>query len=95
MKRTTALLLVLFLVAACAPGFNEQIGSANAEGIIAGFWRGLWHGVIAPVTFVVSLFSDTIQMYEVHNNGGWYDAGFILGLTMSLGGGHASRRSWR
>jgi hypothetical protein len=87
---TTALLVLgaLFL-AACAPGFNEAAGSASADGIIAGFWRGLWHGIIAPVTFIISLFSDKVGIYEVHNNGGWYNFGFLCGL-ICFHGGHAA-----
>lgn len=45
----------------------------------AGFWQGLWHGFIAPFTFILSLFADEITMYAVHNTGGWYDFGFVLG----------------
>lgn len=35
---------------------------------------------------MISLFTDTVNLYEVHNNGNWYDFGFILGLSCSLGG---------
>lgn len=44
-----------------------------------GFWGGLWHGMIAPISFLCSLFSNNIAMYAVNNNGGWYDFGFVLG----------------
>jgi hypothetical protein len=79
-------LLVLSL-AGCAPGPNPAAGTANAEGEMAGFWRGLWQGIIAPIAFIISLFTPDVSIYEVHNNGGWYDLGFILGLAASLGGG--------
>jgi hypothetical protein len=52
----------------------------------AGFWAGYWHGMISPVAFVVSLFKPEVRIYETHNNGGWYDFGFILGASSSLGG---------
>jgi hypothetical protein len=81
-----ALLLVLAL-GGCAAGVNPQLNQADAEGEVAGFWNGLWHGIIAPVTFIISLFSDTVEMYEVHNNGGWYNFGFILGAMVIFGGG--------
>jgi hypothetical protein len=29
-------------------GANELENSENEKGNIAGFWRGLWHGLIAP-----------------------------------------------
>lgn len=46
----------------------------------AGFWVGLWHGIIAPVTFIISLFTKNVGFYEMHNNGKWYEFGFLLGV---------------
>ena len=51
------------------------------------FLGGLWHGVIAPFSFVCSLFIDDVAMYAVNNNGGWYDFGFVLGAGILFGGG--------
>lgn len=45
-----------------------------------GFWGGLWHGMIAPFSFIGSLFSDDIAVWAVNNNGGWYTFGFVLGI---------------
>jgi uncharacterized spore protein YtfJ len=90
------LVLALMVMAGCAPGPNELANSADEEGKVAGFWQGLWHGVIAPITLIVSLFSDGVHMYEVRNNGGWYNFGFLLGTLViwgGSGGGAASRRS--
>lgn len=90
-----ALSLSLSLMA-CAAGVNDHVGIPTSEGLVAGFWRGLWHGLIAPVTFVISLFGDGVSVYEVHNNGGWYDFGFLFGLSLCLGGGgHGTGRSAR
>lgn len=52
-----------------------------------GFWFGLWHGIIAPISFVGSLFYNDIAMYAVNNNGSWYDFGFVLGAGILFGGG--------
>jgi len=52
-----------------------------------GFWNGLWHGFISPISFFGSLFSDDIAMYAVNNNGGWYDFGFVWGAGILFGGG--------
>lgn len=58
-----------------------------------GFWYGLWHGMIAPVSFICSLIWDDVAIYAVNNNGGWYDFGFVLGAgILSFGGGSASKR---
>ncbi|HET9672522.1 MAG TPA: hypothetical protein VFQ40_06705 [Actinomycetota bacterium] len=86
------LLVAALVLSACAPGANAQEGVASQGGDVAGFWLGLWHGVIAPITFVVSLFSDTVNVYEVHNDGGWYNFGFVLGAGVLLGGGGAGSR---
>lgn len=102
MKNTfvmAALLAAALSLAACAPGANPQRGQAPEGGQVAGFWQGLWHGMIAPVTFVVSLFNKAVNVYETHNSGNWYNGGFMLGLAISLGGGGggaaASRRRRR
>ena len=85
---------VLLVITSCAPGPNIQEGVVEG-GEVAGFWLGLWHGVIAPITFVISLFSDTVNVYEVHNNGNWYNFGFVLGAGVLLGCGGAGSRGRR
>ncbi len=80
-----AVLLVLIL-GACSAGANPEVGTAAADGDTAGFFMGLWHGIIAPITFIISLFRDSVNIYEVHNSGNWYDFGFMFGLSISLGG---------
>jgi len=78
--------LLVLVLAACSAGANPETGVAAADGDVAGFWMGLWHGLIAPITFVISLFRDTVNVYEVHNNGNWYDFGFVFGLSIVFGG---------
>jgi hypothetical protein len=89
--------LVLFLVlASCAPGPNSASKTADREGQTAGFWLGLWHGLISPITFIISLFNKNINIYEVHNSGSWYNFGFVLGAGLFLQGGIlGSRRAKR
>jgi uncharacterized spore protein YtfJ len=81
------LILALAVLAGCAAGPNDLAGSPDKDGVVAGFWRGWWHGFISPVTFVVSHFSQNVRMYEVHNNGGWYNFGYLLGCMAIFGGG--------
>jgi hypothetical protein len=85
------LLLVVgaVLLAGCAATANPSAGGAAA----AGFWLGLWHGLIAPVAFVISLFVTDVGIYEVHNSGSLYDLGFVLGLGFLVGGGASGARS--
>jgi hypothetical protein len=95
--RTLVLVLLALAVVltACTAGANPTAQVAAEDGTLAGFWLGLWHGVIGPVAFVVSLFSDAVGVYEVHNNGAWYDLGFVLGLGFIVGGGSCGARSVR
>jgi hypothetical protein len=87
------LLLMLFVLTACAPGPNPSVRTPDEQGKVAGFWQGLWQGIIAPITFIISLFNPNVQFYEVHNNGNWYNFGFVLGAGILTGGGiFGSRR---
>ena len=56
----------------------------NPDAEPAGFWVGYWHGMIAPIAFVISLFNAKVGIYETHNNGKWYDFGFVLGATSTV-----------
>ncbi len=93
------LIVALAALSGCAAGPNDFQGVPDADGQVAGFWLGLWHGVIAPITFVISLFNSNVSMYAVHNTGGWYDFGFLFALSVVWGGGSrgaaAARRSRR
>jgi hypothetical protein len=88
--------LILILVASCAPG-NARYDVVT--GRPANFWAGLWHGLIIVITFIVSLFTSDVRIYEPNNVGWAYNLGFILGCCVSLGSGARSvrhrRRRWR
>ena len=95
--------LVLLLVAAalllggCAAVADD--GARLAVPPVAGFWLGLWQGLILPITFLVSLFEDGVGIYEVHNDGAWYDFGYVLGVALVFSGpariGGSARRPER
>ncbi|MFC1483715.1 hypothetical protein ACFL6Q_01540 [Candidatus Neomarinimicrobiota bacterium] len=91
-KRTIMILLAVFcllLISGCAPG-NERFVAGTA-----GFWAGLWHGFIVLFTFIISLFSDSVQIYEANNTGGWYDLGFLLGACAFFSNGARQSRKAR
>ena len=86
----TFLVLVVLLanlVVGCAPGTNLFKGTTGEHGGVAGFWLGLWQGFIAPFVFVGSLFRSDLNIYEAHNNGAWYNFGYLFGLACFFGGG--------
>ncbi len=85
MKVSKLILVILFpliLLSACAAGDVRFVPETPA-----GFWYGLWHGVIAVVTLIIHIFNESVMVYEVDNTGGWYDFGFLLGVITVWGGG--------
>ena len=78
------LFFVILLITGCADVIPIQDCVTDKP---YGFLGGLWHGLIAPVSFIGSIFIDDIAMYAVNNNGGWYDFGFVIGAGILFGGG--------
>lgn len=79
MKKTRIVLILVALVilTGCA---DVAIVDACLIPDPYGFFGGLWHGIISPISFFGSLFFNDIAMYAVNNNGEWYDFGFWLGM---------------
>ena len=90
LKSLLPFILLLVLFSSCAEVSNiEDCVTEDPYG----FFFGVWHGVIAPVSFVLSVFMEDVAMYAVNNTGGWYDFGFVLGAGILFGGGgNASKR---
>jgi hypothetical protein len=79
-RRTSWLVLATMFAVGCAAGSPQFTSAAPA-----GFWMGLWHGMISCVTLVIGIFNDQVRVYEVDNSGGWYDFGFLVGVTALWG----------
>ena len=88
--KKTLIILSLILLTSCASSVSIEECILNEPN---GFWMGLWHGIIMPFSFIASLFNDSIAMYSINNNGGWYDFGFLLGASSILGGGGSASKS--
>ena len=73
---------LILLLASCTAG-DPQFTENNQ----AGFWYGLWHGVISVITLIIHIFNENVGVYEINNTGGWYDFGFLLGVIFIWGGG--------
>jgi len=82
-SRIVTACMIALLVSACASQIDEGV---MREGGSPGFLWGLWHGFVFPCAWIGSLFDPDIAVYAVPNNGGWYDFGFFIGVTV-LGGG--------
>jgi hypothetical protein len=87
------LALAVLVLASCAAGPNNVARVDAPE--IAGFWQGVWHGLILPITFIVSLFTDDVSIYDVHNDGNWYDFGYVIGLCILSSGPFAPKAASR
>ena len=79
----------VILLASCAAG-----DARFSQDDPAGFWYGLWHGVISVVSLIIHIFNENVAVYEINNTGGWYDFGFLLGvICIWSGGSHINCRS--
>ncbi len=76
-----------FTGCASSAGVDINIQGGSSEGTQeepANFLMGVWHGFISPVTLVISIFNEDRTVYEDNNSGGWYTAGFVIGLLIML-----------
>lgn len=80
--RTLTVAIAAMLLTACAAGDPRFTADDPA-----GFWQGLWHGIISVITLIIGIFNEDIEVYERFNTGGWYDFGFLFGVLMLWGGG--------
>ena len=82
MKKVLYLIILLIVVSSCAHSVDINECALNKE---SGFWQGIWHGLVIYFSFIGSWFSD-VTIYAVHNNGFWYNFGYIIGLGSAIGG---------
>lgn len=90
-KRPVIILIFLsLLLTSCLPG-----DGSSSTIFPAGFLSGIWHGWIAPLSLIISLFDRSISIYEIHNTGFWYDFGFYVAIIGGFGGFSLFRREKR
>jgi len=87
MKNVKTILLIIIVIMLFTSCAHVQPDVTCLTGKVYGFWNGLWHGIIAGITFIGSLFNHDIAVYAINNNGGWYNFGFLLGVGAWSGGG--------
>lgn len=91
LKRLLGILLLLLaltsLLISCLPGTLLTNGESPA-----GFFMGIWHGWIAPISLIVGIFDPTVRIYEVFNTGWLYDFGFYIAIISGFGGLSLARR---
>ncbi len=84
------LLLTVLSLTGCLPG-----DGANTAAKQAGFFSGVWHGWVAPVSLIVSIFRPEYSIYEVHNSGLLYGIGFYAAIISGFGGLSLARNKFR
>lgn len=75
------IIMALFMFTGCIPG-DEAATIAKP----AGFFFGIWHGWLAPISLIIGIFNKNIRVYEVVNTGWWYDFGFYIAIISGFGG---------
>lgn len=81
------IVVIVLLFSSCLPG-DGQSTPMNP----AGFFWGVWHGWMAPISLVLSLINPFLNIYEVHNTGFWYDLAFYAAIIGGFGGLQLSRK---
>lgn len=84
---STLMIVIAILLSGCIPGDGSYTNDDPA-----GFLSGIWHGWIAPISLIISLFKPSIRCYEVINTGWWYDFGFYIAIISGFGGISFSRK---
>ncbi|MHB1484617.1 MAG: hypothetical protein ACYCYI_08115 [Saccharofermentanales bacterium] len=87
---TTMLIPVFLLMTGCIPG--DGTSTPNDK---AGFFWGIWHGWIAPVSLIISIFKSEISIYEVNNVGILYNFGYYIAVISGFGGLALNRKRRR
>jgi hypothetical protein len=96
--RRTGMVLVLLLLAACARHYTSSAVESSY-----GFFSGIWHGVIFPLSLLANLVSWFLSLFDIHvmesiqiigrpNTGFFYYFGFVIGLSCNGGAGGAASR---
>lgn len=92
MKKKVVLLTIiiaslLFTLTGCIPGDGTYTADKPA-----GFFWGIWHGWLSPISLIIGLFDKNIRVYEVANTGWWYDFGFYIAIISGFGSLSLSRK---
>ncbi|MDX9810125.1 MAG: hypothetical protein WCR91_07485 [Sphaerochaetaceae bacterium] len=78
--------MIVLLMVSCLPG------TVALEKQPSGFFMGIWHGWIAPVSLIVRLFKPEVRIYDPINTGWWYEFGYYMAIISGFGGLSLARR---
>jgi hypothetical protein len=80
-RATLLALCAAVLLSGCFPGSGHSTPAKPA-----GFFMGVWHGWIAPISLVGEFFNPALRVYEQANTGFGYDLGFYCAVISGFGG---------
>lgn len=75
MKKIILTLLIALVFVGCG-----QPNPLEGTGSNYGFFSGLWDGWTVFFAFIGKIFGANVNIYEVANDGNWYNFGFLLGV---------------
>ena len=81
------LILAIIILTGCVPG--DKTSTLENP---AGFFWGVWHGWLAPISLIVGFFNRDIRIYEVFNKGWTYDLGYYIAVISGFGSVALKRR---
>ena len=89
MNSNRVVLAILLVSLLCLTGCVAQpatiIECVDYPRVPSGFFSGIWHGIISPISLIAQALGANWSVYDIVNTGGWYDFGFLLGVASSLG----------
>ena len=88
--KITILVFIVSILSGCFPGDGRA-----TVGDPVGFFSGIWHGWIAPLSLILGIFKDNIRVYEMNNTGWWYDLGFYMAIISGFGGISFTRKKMK
>lgn len=77
-KKSLLVFTLIVVLAGCA---TQPVNEYPADA--PGFFSGLWHGLVLPISIVFSFFGE-IRIYAFPNSGWFYDLGFVIGAGFSI-----------
>jgi hypothetical protein len=78
--------LTLVAVAIYKIVFHVGKPTRDLSGTPANFWWGLLQGLIVCLSFIASWFDNDVVFYQLNNNGSWHDRGYLIALSVFVGG---------
>lgn len=82
MKKNILIFVLIIFLTSCAKHIN--VNECLPMETPSGFWSGTFHGFIMIPSFICSIIWDDVAIYDINNNGIWYNFGFIGGFFMIL-----------